>query len=598
MEITYAHRGAGYLIEDLAPGDILVPEDMDAEQRMMMQAMKDFAAQEVMPVQDKVDARDEATVRMLFKKAAELGIYMAEVPEEYGGLELSVLGIAGMMESRSDMGSLASTVFAHQGIGSLPLINFGTPEQVEKYLDKLMQGEMMAAFALTEPSTGSDAMNIKTTAVLNEEGTHYVVNGAKQWITNAGWADLFILFAKVDGSQFTAFLMERDTPGVNVMPNEDLLGIRGSSVCAIMLEDVKIPADNVLGEIGKGHKVAMCTLNLGRMKMATNCVGGGKKALICAANYAAEREAFGGPLSQFGLIRYKLAEMAARLYATQSMAYRTAGHVYETVEALDESLRHTIDARLAVLTEFSIECALSKTHGSEMVNKLVDETLQIHGGYGYSEEYAPAKMYRDWRITRIYEGTSEICRLSSLKALLRKSASGALALGDAIKAVTPSNRRDSNEGRGVELSDLREQVSDLKKVFQYLLGTALDHIGYEPLLDNANQQYLGSLADIAIEIYASESAVLRVMKLREIHGEAATKLPESLARIYFEYSADRVRQEAMEILADIFSGDELRERLDAVAGWLPLPAKRIDLRNEVAQTIVEAGGVLPDLHNN
>jgi alkylation response protein AidB-like acyl-CoA dehydrogenase len=597
MNITYAHRGAGYLIEDLAPSDILVPEDMDSEQRMMLQAIRDFAAQEVTPLKEKVDARDEATVRMLFKKAADLGIYMAEVPEEYGGLGLSVLGIAGMMESRSDLGSLASTVFAHQGIGSLPLINFGTSAQVEKYLERLMQGEMMAAFALTEPSTGSDAMNIKTTAILNEAGTHYVVNGAKQWITNAGWADLFILFAKVDGQQFTAFLLERNSPGLTVMPNENLLGIRGSSVCALILEDVHIPVENVLGEIGKGHKVAMCTLNLGRMKMATNCVGGGKKALACAAQYAAEREAFGGPIAQFGLIRYKLAEMAARLYASQSMAYRTAGHVYETLEGLDDSMRRSIDARLAVLSEFSIECALSKTHGSEMVNKLVDETLQIHGGYGYSEEYAPAKMYRDWRITRIYEGTSEICRLSSMKALLRKSASGDLAVREAIQAAVPTGRRDSNEGRGTGLTDLRAQVSDLKQIFLYLLGLALERVGYEPLLDNANQQYLGSLADIAIEIYAMESTVLRVMKLREKHGEEATRLPEALARLYFEYGADRVRQEATEILANAIDGDELRERLDHVQGWLPLPAKRIDLRNYVAEAIVASNGALPDYAN-
>ncbi len=594
MSIVYQRRGASYLIEETDPEDVLPPEDMDDEQRLMMQTIRDFAAQEVEPVMDEVDARNIEVIRPLFKKAAELGIFMAEVPEEYGGLELSVLGIAGMMESRSYLGGLSSTVFAHQGIGSLPLINFGTQAQVDKYLDKLMQGEMMAAFALTEPSSGSDAMNIKTTAVLSDDGNHYVVNGSKQFITNAGWADLFILFAKVDGTQFTAFLFERDSEGLTVMPNEDLLGIRGSSVCGLMLDDVKIPAENVLGEIGKGHKVAMCTLNLGRLKMATNCVGGGKKALACATQYAAERQQFGNALADFGLIQYKLAEMAARLYATQSMAYRTAGLVYKTVEAMPEDTRKSIDAKLQVLGEFAIECAMSKVHGTEMVNKLADDALQIHGGYGYSEEYVPARMFRDWRISRIYEGTSEICRLSSMKTILKKSARGELNVGEAIKAVEPVDRTDSSEGLAGDLGALREQIADLKRIYLYLLGQALDRIGYEPLLDNDKQQFLGSLADIAIEVYAVESTVLRVMKLQAHHSEEATKLPESLARLYLEYASDRIRQEATEISTALFEGDELRAQLRSIQGWLPLPSRRLDLRKFVAESLVEAQGVLPD----
>ncbi len=597
MSIVYQHRGAGYLIEETDPDDVLTPEDMDDESRMMMQTIRDFADKDVAPLAAKVDARDEATIRQLFKKAADLGIYMAEAPEEYGGLGLNVLAIAGMMESRSYLGGLASTVFAHQGIGSLPLINFGTQQQVDKYLERLMHGDMMAAFALTEPSSGSDAMNIRTTASLSADGTHYVVNGSKQWITNSGWADLFILFAKIDGTQFTAFLMERNSSGLTVMPNEKLLGLHGSSVCGMVLDNVRIPVDNVLGEIGKGHKVAMCTLNLGRLKMATNCVGGGKKALGVASNYAQERLQFGVPLADFGLIQYKLAEMTARLYATQSMAYRTAGLVYKTLEAMDEAARKSIDARLEVLGEFSIECALSKVHGAEMVNKLVDDTLQIHGGYGYSEEYAPARMYRDWRITRIYEGTSEICRLSSMKAMLRKAASGVMPLRDAIRALEPSRREDSSVGRDGSLDAMRDQVEDLKRIFRYLCGQVLDTVGYEPLLDNANQQYLGSLADIAIEILAIESTVLRVIKLQRRHGEEATRLPESLARLYFEYAADRVRQEATEIAANLWSGDALRKQLGILRAWLPLASKRLDLRKYVAEAVIESKGALPDYRN-
>lgn len=597
MSIVYHRRGASYLIEETDPEDVLTPEDMDDESRMMMQAIRDFATQEVEPVMDQIDARNIDVIRPLFKKAADLGIFMAEVPEEYGGLELNVLGIAGMMESRSYLGGLSSTVFAHQGIGSLPLINFGTRAQVDQYLDRLMRGEMMAAFALTEPSSGSDAMNIKTTATLSEDGTHYILNGSKQFITNAGWADLFILFAKVDGTQFTAFLLERDSEGLSVLPNENLLGIHGSSVCGLALSDVKVPVENVLGEVGMGHKVAMCTLNLGRLKMATNCVGGGKKALACAAQYAAERVQFGNPIADFGLTKYKLAEMAARLYATQSMAYRTAGLVYKTVDALPEESRRSLQARTQVLGEFAIECALSKVHGTEMVNKLADDALQIHGGYGYSEEYAPARMFRDWRVSRIYEGTSEVCRLSSMKTILKKSARGELDMGAAIKAVQPSGRPDSNEGLGSDLAALRDQVTELKQVFLYLLGVALDEVGYEPLLDNDKQQFLSSLADIALEILATESTVLRVLKLRKHHSEEKTRLPEALARLYFEYAAERIRHEATEVLTALYEGDDLRDQLQILQGWLPLPARRIDLRKFVSETIVEAGGALPEYRN-
>jgi len=290
-----------------------------------------------------------------------------------------------------------------------------------------MNGDRMAAFALTEPSSGSDAMNIKTSAVLSEDGTHYIVNGSKQFITNAGWADLFILFAKVDGERFTAFLLDRDTAGLTIGENEKLLGLQGSSVCGLTLDKVKIPVENVLGEVGRGHKVALCTLNMGRMKMAANCVGVGKKALKCATQYASERHQFGVALAEFGLIQEKLGEMAARLYASESMAYRTAGLVYNAIEAAGDAGRQSIEVKLQVLTEFAAECAMAKVHCSEMVNRLADDALQIHGGYGFSEEYPPAKMYRDTRITRIYEGTSEIQRIVIARQLYRDPDRGSAA---------------------------------------------------------------------------------------------------------------------------------------------------------------------------
>ena len=597
MGIVQQQRGAGFLLQSSSPDDVLTPEDMGEEERMMMNAIRDFAEKEVEPVMDEVEKRNWDVIQPLFKKAAELGIFMAEVPEEYGGLGLSVLGIAGMNESRSFLGGMSSTIFAHQGIGSLPLINFGTRDQIDKYLDGCMSGDIMCAFALTEPSSGSDAMNIRTTAVLNEDGKHYNVNGSKQFITNAGWANLFILFTKVDGVHFTAFLLERDTPGLTVGPNEKLLGLHGSSVCPLTLVNVEIPVENVLGEVGKGHLVALCSLNLGRLKMSANCAGSAKKVLACAAQYAGERVQFGVPIAEFGLIQRKLADMAARLYATESVAYRTAGLVYNAIEAMDEKAKQSIDAKLKALSEFSIECALAKVHGTEMYNALADETLQIHGGYGYSEEYPAAKMYRESRITRIYEGTSEICRMTALRAILKRSARGELDMASAMREVQPGKDSDSSAGRGDTLEDLHAEIDQFKNVFLYCLNQILERKGDSELLNNDNQQFLSSLADIAIEVYASESAVLRVLKLRQHHDDDETRLPEALARIYFERAAQRINEETTEILAALFEGDALRDALGTVARWMPLPAKRIATREYITRTIVENRGILPEFRN-
>ena len=428
MTVMTQQHGGSFLLKQLTAADIVCPEDMSDEERLLMRSIKEFAEQEVSPLYDEIDRLNIDIIRPLFKKAADLGLFMAEVPENLGGLGLSLLAIAGMSECRCYLGGLSSTVFAHQGIGTLPLINFGTATQIDHYLNPCMHGDLMAAFALTEPGSGSDAMNITTTAVLNPAKTHYVVNGAKQWITNAGWADLFILFAKVDGVDFSAFLLERDTPGLTVGPHEKLLGLQGSSVCGLQLDDVLIPTNNLLGEIGKGHKVAMCTLNLGRMKMAANCAGTSKKILETTTRYAVDRKQFGRPIADFGLIQRKLSDMAARTYATESVAYRTAGLVYSATKATQTHNGDSLDRKLKILAEFSIECAMAKVIGSETYNSVADDALQVYGGNGYSEEYPAARWYRDSRITRIYEGTSEICRLSIAKTLLKRADRGQLHL--------------------------------------------------------------------------------------------------------------------------------------------------------------------------
>ena len=589
MTVLPQQRGASFLIDQVEPEDIVCPEDMGDDERLLMRSIKEFAEQEVQPMFDEIDRRNIDVIRPLFKKAADLGLFMAEVPEALGGLELSLLAIAGMSESRSYLGGLSSTVFAHQGIGTLPLINFGTQTQIDRYLARCMNGDLMAAFALTEPGSGSDAMNIKTTAVLNAEGTHYVVNGAKQWITNAGWADLFILFAKVDGTAFSAFLLERDSSGLTIGDHEKLLGLDGSSVCAMQLDDVAIPVENVLGEVGKGHKVAMCTLNLGRMKMSANCAGTAKKILATTTQYATERRQFGHPIADFGLIQRKLADMAARAYGAESVAYRTAGLVYTATEALRRTGTDSLDLKLQTLTEFSVECAMAKVIGSETYNGLADEALQVYGGNGYSEEYPAARWYRDSRITRIYEGTSEICRLGIAKTILKRAGRGQLALREAVSGLPPPAVAHS----GDSLVSLRTQVHALKQVFLFVLGEVWDGVYGTQLLEPEHQQFLGSLADIAIETYLAESTVLRVLKLTGARPDTDRRLETALARLVFFRAADRVRQESTEVVAALLEGDRLTAALDRVAAWLPTPAGLIETRTFIARGLVARKGVLP-----
>jgi alkylation response protein AidB-like acyl-CoA dehydrogenase len=589
MTVLPQQRGASFLIDQVEPEDIVCPEDMGDDERLLMRSIKEFAEQEVQPMFDEIDRRNIDVIRPLFKKAADLGLFMAEVPEALGGLELSLLAIAGMSESRSYLGGLSSTVFAHQGIGTLPLINFGTQAQIDRYLARCMNGDLMASFALTEPGSGSDAMNIKTTAVLNAEGTHYVVNGAKQWITNAGWADLFILFAKVDGTAFSAFLLERDSSGLTIGDHEKLLGLDGSSVCAMQLDDVAIPVENVLGEVGKGHKVAMCTLNLGRMKMSANCAGTAKKILATTTQYATERRQFGHPIADFGLIQRKLADMAARAYGAESVAYRTAGLVYTATEALRRTGTDSLDLKLQTLTEFSVECAMAKVIGSETYNGLADEALQVYGGNGYSEEYPAARWYRDSRITRIYEGTSEICRLGIAKTILKRADRGQLALREAVSGLPPPAVAHS----GDSLVSLRTQVHALKQVFLFVLGEVWDGVDGTQLLEPEHQQFLGSLADIAIETYLAESTVLRVLKLTEARPDTDRRLETALARLVFFRAADRVRQESTEVVAALLEGDRLTAALDRVAAWLPTPAGLIETRTFIARGLVARKGVLP-----
>jgi len=595
-----ATSGASFLIRATDPADVVTPDDLGEEERMLVRTMEEFAEREVAPVMDRLETRDPEVSRALFRKAAELGVFMAEVPEEYGGLDLNVLAITGMLASRGDFGALGPMILGHQGIGMLPIVNFGTPEQIEKYLVPCMEGTLLSAFALTEPGTGSDAMNIRTRAVLDEAGTHYVVNGAKQWITNAGWADIFILFAKVDGESFTAFIMERDTPGLAVGEPERLLGQRGSYVAALSMEDVRIPVENVLGEVGKGHKVAFCTLNMGRLKLAAGSATGAAKALGIAARYAGERIQFGRPIAEFGLIQRKLADMAARTYAAESVAYRTAGLVYRALEDMARGGTVTPDVKLATLAEFSVECALAKVYASEAYNGLADEAVQIFGGYGFSEEYPAAPMYRDSRIARIYEGTNEICRLYAQRTVFKRWAAGRLDLsgtGGAGASEDGANPRGATEadtaGTRASGDAAGGTIEGMKAVYRRLAGAVVAGVGPEGLSAPGSQQFLGSLADIAIEIYAAESTYLRVAKLVRRGDDGHGALREALLAITLDRAAERIRREARTVLAELTSPKERADRIAALEALLPLPAPLVEARGQVAEQIVASGGEIP-----
>ncbi len=416
-------KGGGFLIEDAAPEEIFTPEDINEEQRMFAQTAEEFLRKEVIPREDEIYAKNWETHRELMRKAGELGLFSIDIPEKYGGLGLNKVSWAIVGEQFALQSSFAGTQSSHVNIGTLPIVFFGTEEQKKKYLPRLATGEMIGAYALTEPHSGSDALAAKTKAVLSEDGTHYILNGQKMWITNGSFADLFTVFAKVDGEKFTAFLVERG-PGLVSGHEEKKLGIDGSSTTALMLEDCRVPVENVLGEIGRGHKIAFNVLNIGRLKLGARSVGTIKLSLCQSVQYAKERHQFGQPIANFGLIKQKIAEMAIRAYVGEAMLYRTLGTIDAALEQADKDNPAEV---LRVLEQYAIECSIIKVWESEALAYVVDEEVQIFGGYGYSKDYPAERAYRDARIARIYEGTNEINRIVIASQLLRRAKAGELA---------------------------------------------------------------------------------------------------------------------------------------------------------------------------
>src|SRR5881392_3894294 len=515
--------GGSFLLEERQTADVFTPEDFTEQHQMIGQTTEEFAVKEILPQAENIEHKDFSVTRDLIKNAGDLGLTGVEIPEAYGGLEMDKVTAAVIADHIAKYAGFATTWGGHTGIGTLPLVYFGTEEQKKKYLPRLAAGEIVGAYALSEASSGSDALNCRARAELSKDGKHYVLNGEKMWITNAGFADLFTVFAKVEGEKFTAFLVERTFPGFSVGAEEHKMGIRGSSTCPIILNDCQVPAENLLGEIGKGHLIAFNILNIGRFKLGAMCVGGARASLDNAIGYAKQRKAFGKVIADFGLVREKLANMAALIYVGESLVYRTVGMMDVALNEIDKSAVDAAKETRKAIEEYAVECSIIKVWGSEMVDYVVDETVQIFGGYGFVEEYPAERAYRDARINRIFEGTNEINRLIITGFLLKRAMSGQLPLMPAIKKLMDEVLAGPALAEEVEgpLVEERKLVTQAKKLGLFAAGAATQK--YMQAIQD-QQEIMGAIADMTIETYAMESAVLRAQKITERNGERAASL--------------------------------------------------------------------------
>jgi len=581
--------GGSFLLESRHPDEVFMPEDFSEQHSLIAQTAEEFAQNEIIPNIEKMEHKDFSVTRGLLKKAGELGLSSVEIPEAYGGLEMDKVTAAVIADHIAKYAGFATTWGGHTGIGTLPIVYFGTDEQKKKYLPRLAAGEIVGAYALSEASSGSDALNCRARATLSPDGKHYVLNGEKMWITNAGFADLFTVFAKVDGEKFTAFLVERTFPGFSVGAEEHKMGIRGSSTCPIILNDCQVPAENVLGEIGKGHVIAFNILNVGRFKLGAMCVGGARTSLDNAIAYAKQRKAFGKVIADFGLVREKLANMAALIYVGEAMVFRTVAMMDGALEAVDKSSPDAAKQTLKAVEEYAVECSIIKVWASEMVDYVVDETVQIYGGYGFVEEYPAERAYRDARINRIFEGTNEINRLIISGFLLKRAMTGQLALMPAIKLLMDEVLSGPASGDEVEglLAEEQKLVASAKKLGLFAAGAATQK--YMQAIQD-QQEIMGAIADMVIEIYAMETAVLRTRKIAAKNGEAAAALPLAMTRVYLSQAMDKVESAARKIIAAVADGDMLRTQL-AILRRLGKhdPYNAIELRQQIAQKMIEQG---------
>jgi alkylation response protein AidB-like acyl-CoA dehydrogenase len=580
--------GGSFLLEERNPNDVFTPEDFSEEHLQIGKTAEDFANNEILPAAEKMEHKEWAVTRELIRHASELGLTSVDVPEAYGGLEMDKVSSCIIADRIAKYAGFAVSWGGHTGIGTLPIVYFGTEEQKKKYLPRLAAGEIVGAYALSESSSGSDALNCRARAELSKDGKHYILNGEKMWITNASFADLFTVFAKVDGEKFTAFLVEKTFPGFAVGAEEHKMGIRGSSTCPLILNDCKVPVENVLGEIGKGHVIAFNILNVGRFKLGAMCVGGSRNSLQHAIGYAKQRKAFGKSIAEFGMIKEKLADMAVGVFVGESMVYRTVGMMDVALSEVDKvGANAAADLRKAI-EEYAVECSIIKVWGSEMLDMVVDETVQIYGGYGFVEEYPAERAYRDARVNRIFEGTNEINRMIITGWLLKRAMSGQIPLMPAIKKLMDEVLSGPGMGDGLEgaLAAERAQVGNMKKIALFVSGAASQK--YMTALAE-QQEVMGGMADIVIETYAAESVLLRALKAVERH-EAGARLAVSMSQVYLQQAMERIESAARKVIGAVADGDMLRTQM-AILRRLTKhePANTIALRQEIANKVIEAG---------
>ncbi len=586
---TKTVKGGEWLIKQSLPSETFTPEEFNEEQLMIKDMCNQFLDSEIYPILEKIDSLESGLMKSLVEKAGEQGLLATSFPEQYGGLGKDFVTSTLINEYLGAGHSFSVAIAAHTGIGTLPILYFGTPEQKEKYIPKLITGEWAGAYGLTEPNSGSDALSAKTTARLSDDGKHYILNGQKCWITNGGFAHVYTVFAKVDGDKFTGFIVERGTEGFTQGPEENKMGIKGSSTVQLYFQDCKVPVENVLGEIGKGHRIAFNILNIGRLKLCAAAIGGARMALNLSVEYAKTREQFKQPISNFGAIKHKLAEMAIRLYVAESSLYRTAKWIDEKEHELLAEGKSFADALLGGAEEYAIECAALKVYGSEVLDYIVDEGVQIHGGNGFSAEYNISRAYRDSRINRIYEGTNEINRLLTLDMTLKRAMGGRLDLMGPAMAVQKELMSIPDFGAEDEQPFAKEQklVANLKKAILMTAGAAVQKL---MMKIESEQEVLMNIADMAIETFNAESVLLRVMKLAEQKGEAACAHQLDIMRTYLYDAADKVNKSGKDAINSFAEGDEQRMILMGLKRFTKTePFNSKDARRRIADKMTETG---------
>mgnify|MGYP001217518003 FL=1 len=587
-ETRKALKGGEWLIKESTPADTFTAEGFTEEQLMIRDMCNQFLDAEVYPNLDRIDSLEPGLMKSLVTKAGEQGLLATSFPEEYGGLGKDFVTSTIINEYLGAGHSFSVAIAAHTGIGTLPILYFGTPEQKEKYIPKLITGEWAGAYGLTEPNSGSDALGAKTTAKLSEDGKYYILNGQKCWITNGGFAQVYTVFAKVDGDKFTGFIVDRGTEGFTQGPEEKKMGIKGSSTVQLYFQDCKVPVENLLGEVGKGHRIAFNILNIGRLKLCAAAIGGARKSLSGTVEYAKTREQFKQPISNFGAIKHKLAEMAIRIYVAESALYRTAKWIDEKEHELLASGKPFSEALLGGAEEYAIECAMLKVYGSEVLDYVVDEGVQVHGGNGFSAEYNASRAYRDSRINRIYEGTNEINRLLILDMTLKRAMGGRLDLmGPAMGVQKELMSIPDFSEDDTPFASERKLIANLKKAILMASGAAVQKLMMK--IEN-EQEILMNISDMAIETFNAESVLLRVMKMVEEKGEANSQVYLDMMRTYLYDAADRVNKSGKDAINAFADGDEQKMILIGLKRFTKAePFNTKDARRRIADQMIAAG---------